>query len=135
MQNIVSLSDSVVEVDDYRNRDDGMPEYVMLNQAGPRKVSHRSVYPEYEPPFRSVDDVLESSLSGRFFLDHEAVENGTRGRTGGFEPHGLMRLLFPLIRKSMARDSQPDLDAVVERLKSNPPMSAVVCGSSRLLSR
>jgi hypothetical protein len=91
----------------------------MVNQAGPRKVSHRSDYSVYEPPHRSVDRVLDSPLGGLFHSDHESVDGGTRvTHRWEVEPHGFMRLLFPLIRKSMAKDFQADLDLVAERLRT-----------------
>ena len=63
-QNTVALSDSVVEVRDFRMREAGTPEYLMVNRAGPMRVSHRSSYIEYEPPHCSVDETLESALGG-----------------------------------------------------------------------
>ncbi len=117
MQNLVELSDSVVEVRDYRMREDGTPEYVMVNRAGSRKVSHRSDYKVFEPPRRSVDQVLDSPLGGLFHSDHEPVEGGTRvTHRWEVEPHGFMRLLFPLMKNSMAKDFQADLDLIVKRL-------------------
>lgn len=119
MQNLVRFSDSVAEVRDYRMRDDGTPEYVMVNQAGPMKVSHRSSYVVYEPPYRAVDEVLESPLGGRFYLELESVEGGTRiSNRWDVVPNGLMRFVFPLLRSKMAQDFQADLDTIVERLSS-----------------
>lgn len=123
MQNLVEISDSVVEVTDYRMRDDGTPEYVMVNQAGQRLVSHRSDYTLYEPPHRSVDRVLDSPLGGVFYTEHERVEGGTKvTNRWEVEPHGLMKLIWPLMRNSMAKNFQADLDAIAERLtaKSEP---------------
>ncbi len=72
----------------------------------------------YEPPLRSTDEVLDSPLGGRFIVEHEAVEGGTLVRhRWEVEPHGLMRLLFPVIRPLMARDFKDDLDRIVERLR------------------
>lgn len=73
MQNWVRLSDVVVEVHDYRMRPDGTPEYVMVNRAGPMKISHRSDYVTYDPPHRAEDDTLESALGGRWVSVHEPV--------------------------------------------------------------
>jgi hypothetical protein len=117
LQNWVALSDSVVEVRDYRMRDDGTPEYVMVNRMGPMRASHRSDYVVYEPPYRSADDTLESPLGGRYHVTHEQVEGGTRiHHRWNVEPHGPMRLLFPLIRPIFARSFQRDLDRMAERL-------------------
>lgn len=120
MQNWCDLSDMVVEVRDYRMRDDGTPEYVMVNKSGPMRASHRSDYVVYEPPYRAEDDTLESSLGGRWVTLHEPVEGGTRV-THRFhvEPHGPMKLLFPLIRPMFARNFQRDLDTMVERITSS----------------
>ncbi len=123
MQNLVEMSDSVVEVTDYRMRDDGTPEYVMVNKAGQRLVSHRSDYTLYEPPHRSVDRVLDSPLGGVFYTEHEQVEGGTKvTNRWEVEPHGFMKLMWPLMRNSMAKNFQADLDAIAERLaaKSQP---------------
>lgn len=124
MQNLVELSDSVVEVRDYRMREDGTPEYVMVNQAGPRRVSHRSDYTVYEPPHRTVDRVLDSPLGGVFYTEHESVDGGTRvTNRWEVEPHGFMKLMWPLMRRSMAKNFQADLEMIVQRLeaKSDPP--------------
>lgn len=119
LRTLVELSDSVVEVRDYKMRDDGTPEYVMVNRAGPRKVSHRSDYIVYEPPTRTVDRVLDSSLGGVFYSDYQSVEGGTRvTNRWEVEPKGVMRLLFPLMRNSMERDFQGDLDLIANRLRS-----------------
>jgi hypothetical protein len=117
LQNWVSLSDIVVEVRDYRMRPDGTPEYVMVNRMGPMRASHRSDYVVYEPPHRSADDTLDSPLGGRYHVEHEAVDGGTRVRhRWEVEPHGVMRVLFPLIRPLFQRTFQRDLDTMVERL-------------------
>lgn len=47
MQNWVRLSDAVAEVRDYRMRDDGTPEYVMVNRMGPM----RALFPLLRPIF------------------------------------------------------------------------------------
>jgi hypothetical protein len=121
LQNWAELSDMVVEVRDYRMRPDGTPEYVMVNRMGPMRASHRSDYVVYEPPHRSADDTLESPLGGRYYVEHEAVEGGTRVRhRWNVEPHGVMRLLFPIIRPVFARSFQRDLDSMVERLVDHP---------------
>lgn len=117
LRDLVEVSEAIVEVRDYRMRDDGTPEYVMVNKAGPMKFSHRSDYIEYERPHRTVDLVLDSSLGGRFIAEHEAVEGGTRvTQRWEIEPRGLMRLLFPLMRSGMTRGFQEDLDAVAARV-------------------
>jgi hypothetical protein len=117
MQNWARLSDMVVEVRDYRMRPDGTPEYVMVNRAGPLKASHRSDYKLYDPPLRAEDDTLESSLGGRFVTIHETVDGGTRvTHRWDVEPHGFMKLLFPLMRKPMAKSFQKDLDDMAARL-------------------
>lgn len=119
MQNWVRLSDSVVEVRDYQMREDGTPEYVMVNQAGPMKVSHRSDYVVYDPPHRAEDDTLDSALGGRFVTVHEPVDGGTRvTHRWDVEPHGIMKLLFPLMRRGMQKGFQQDLDQMVERLRA-----------------
>ncbi len=119
LQDLVELSDAVVEVKDYRMREDGTPEYVMVNQAGPRQVSHRSDFTVFEPPHRAVDRVLESPLGGTFYTDHEEVEGGTRvTHRWDVEPHGFMKLIWPLMRRSMERNFQADLDNIVERLET-----------------
>lgn len=123
MQNWARLSDMVVEVRDYRVRPDGTPEYVMVNRAGPLKASHRSDYQVYDPPHRAEDDTLESSLGGRFITIHEAVDGGTRvTHRWDVEPHGIMKLLFPLMRRPMAKSFQKDLDDMAARL-GEPPTS------------
>lgn len=117
LRDLVEISDAVVEVRDYRMRDDGTPEYVMVNQAGPRQVSHRSDYTVFDPPHRTVDRVLDSPLGGVFYTEHESVEGGTKvTHRWEVEPHGMMKLLWPLIRSSMAKNFQADLDSIAERL-------------------
>jgi hypothetical protein len=117
MQNWARLSDMVVEVRDYRLRPDGTPEYVMVNRAGPLKASHRSDYKVYDPPHRAEDDTLDSSLGGRFVTIHEAVDGGTRvTHRWNVEPHGVMKLLFPLMLRPMAKSFQKDLDDMAARL-------------------
>lgn len=121
LQNWVALSDAVVEVRDYRVSSDGLPEYVMVNRAGPMTTSHRSVYRVYEPPHRAEDDTLDSALGGRFTTTHEAVEGGTRvTHRWDVEPHGPMKVLFPLLRSGMARAFQQDLDEMAERIRLHP---------------
>ncbi len=117
LQDLVELSDAVVEVRDYRMREDGTPEYVMVNLAGSRQVSHRSDYTLFEPPHRTVDRVLESPLGGVFRAEHESVNGGTKvTHRWEVEPHGLMKLMWPLIRSPMARNFQADLDTIVKRV-------------------
>lgn len=117
MQNWRELSDMVVEIRDYRMRADGTPEYVMVNKAGPMTTSHRSDYVVYDPPHRAEDDTLESMLGGRWVTIHEPVEGGTRvTHRWDVEPHGIMKLLFPLIRPVFARQFQADLDQMVARI-------------------
>ncbi len=117
LQNWVRISDAVVEVRDWRMRPDGTPEYVMVNQAGPARVSHRSDYKVWQPPHRAEDDTLDSALGGRFVAVHEPVEGGTRiTHRWDVEPHGVMRLLFPLLRRGMEKDFRRDLDAMAARL-------------------
>ena len=118
MQNWVRFSDAVVDVRDYRMRPDGTPEYVMANRAGPMKLSHRSDYVTYDPPHRAEDDTLESALGGRWVSVHEPVEGGTRvTHRWDVEPHGVMKILFPLMRKPMSRAFQQDLDQMAERIR------------------
>jgi len=117
MQNWVELSDIVAEVREYRMRDDNTPEYVMVNRMGPLRASHRSKYVTYEPPHRAEDDTTESSLGGRWITIHEPVESGTRvTHRWHVEPQGMMKLLFPLIRRTFERNFQRDLDAMVKRI-------------------
>ena len=117
MQGWVDLSDMVTEVRDYRMRDDGTPEYVMLNRMGPLRASHRSDYVRYEPPHRAEDDTLDSALGGRWVTLHEPVEGGTRvTHRWHVEPHGAMKLIFPLIRRAFERNFQRDLDVMAERI-------------------
>lgn len=119
MQNWCELSDSVVEVRDFRWRDDGSPEYVMVNKMGPLRASHRSEYVVYDPPHRAEDDTLESSLGGRWVTIHEPVEGGTRvTHRWDVEPSGAMKVLFPLMRPGFKRGFQSDLDAMAERIRS-----------------
>jgi hypothetical protein len=115
-QNWVELSDVVTAVRDYRLRADGTPEYVMENRMGPLRASHRSNYLVYEPPHRSVDETLDSPLGGRFHVEHQPVADGTRiVHRWDVEPHGPMRLLFPLMRPLFERAFQRDLDAMAQR--------------------
>lgn len=117
LRNWADLSDIVVEVREYRMRDDGTPEYVMVNKMGPLKTSHRSDYEVYEPPHRSVDRTLDSMLEGRFVVEHESVDGGTKVyHRFEVEPRGPMRLIFPLIRPVFARGFQQDLDVMVKRI-------------------
>ncbi len=117
MQNWRELSDMVVEIRDYRMRADGTPEYVMVNQAGPMKTSHRSDYVLYDPPRRAEDDTLESMLGGRWVTIHEPVEGGTRvTHRWDVQPHGIMKLLFPLMRPVFVKQFQTDLDQMVARI-------------------
>jgi hypothetical protein len=116
-QNWVELSDVVTAVRDYRLRADGTPEYVMENRMGPLRASHRSSYLVYEPPHRSVDETLDSALGGRFHVEHQPVDDGTRiVHRWDVEPHGPMRLLFPLMRAMFERAFQRDLDAMARRV-------------------
>jgi hypothetical protein len=116
-QNWVDLSDVVTAVREYRMRADGTPEYVMENRMGPLRASHRSNYLVYEPPHRSVDETLDSPLGGRFHVEHQPVAGGTRiVHRWNVEPHGPMRLLFPLIRPMFERSFQRDLDVMVDRI-------------------
>lgn len=116
LQNWVRLSDSVVEVRDFQLRDDGTPAYVMVNRSGPMKVSHRSDYDVWQPPHRAEDVTSDSALGGRFVATHEAVPGGTRvTHTWAVEPRGMMRLLFPLVRRGMQKAFQRDLDDMAAR--------------------
>lgn len=119
MRNWRDLSDMVLEIRDFRMRDDGTPEYVMVNRAGPMKASHRSDYVVYDPPHRAEDDTLDSMLGGRWVTIHEAVEGGTRvTHRWDVEPHGVMKLLFPLMRPMFAKQFQADLARMVSRIAS-----------------
>lgn len=119
MQNWCELSDMIAEVRDFRMRPDGTPEYVMVNRMGPLRASHRSDYVVYEPPYRAEDDTLDSMLGGRWVTVHEPVEGGTRvTHRWDVEPHGVMRLLFPLIRPVFTKQFQADLDQMVARVPS-----------------
>lgn len=119
MQNWCALSDMVEEIRDYRMRVDGTPEYVMVNRMGPLRASHRSDYVTYDPPHRAEDDTLESPLGGRWVTLHEPVEGGTRvTHRWDVEPHGSMKVLFPLIRRGFERSFQRDLDTMVERIRA-----------------
>lgn len=119
MQNWCDLSDIVVEINQFRWREDGMPEYVMVNRMGPLRASHRSVYVVYEPPYRAVDETLESLLGGRWTTLHEPVEGGTRvTHRWDVQPHGPMKVLFPLMRRSFVSGFQADLDKMAERIRS-----------------
>jgi hypothetical protein len=119
MQNWCELSDVVVEIRDYRMRPDGTPEYVMVNRMGPLRTSHRSDYVVFDPPHHAEDDTLESTLGGRWATIHEPVEKGT-GVTHRWdvEPHGLMKLLFPLMLPIFKKQFQADLDQMVSRIRS-----------------
>ncbi|MDX1657855.1 MAG: SRPBCC family protein [Nitriliruptorales bacterium] len=118
MQNWVRLSDLVVEVREYELRPDGTPEYVMVNRAGPMKVSHRSDYVVYDPPRRAEDDTLDSALGGRWVSLHEPVDGGTKvTHRWNVEPHGVMKLLFPLVRRGMEKAFQADLDQMADRIR------------------
>jgi uncharacterized protein YndB with AHSA1/START domain len=134
LRNWAALSDIVVEVRDYRMRPDGTPEYVMVNRMGPMRASHRSDYITYEPPRRSVDETLDSSLGGRYYVDHEPTADGqatiVRHRFE-VEPRGLMRLLFPLMRPMFRRSFQRDLDTMVERLSNRTGQREAVVPMSR----
>ncbi|CAN5823952.1 hypothetical protein BH23ACT4_BH23ACT4_07990 [soil metagenome] len=119
MQNWCDLSEIVAEIRDYRMRPDGTPEYVMVNRMGPLRPSHRSDYVVYDPPHRAEDDTLESMLGGRWVTIHEPVENGTRiTHRWDVEPHGLMKLIFPLMRRGFVKQFQADLDDMVTRIES-----------------
>lgn len=119
MQNWCELSDMVAEIRGFRMRPDGTPEYVMVNRMGPMKPSHRSDYVVYEPPHRAEDDTLDSMLGGRWVTVHEPVEGGTRvTHRWDVEPHGVMKLLFPVMRRGFAKQFQADLDRMVSRISS-----------------
>lgn len=119
MQNWCRLSDIVSEIRDFRLRDDGTPEYVMVNRMGPMRASHRSDYVVYEPPLRAEDDTLESALGGRWITVHEPLEGGTRvTHRWNVEPHGPLKVLFPLIRPGFQRSFQRDLDTMVDRIRA-----------------
>lgn len=117
MQNWCDLSDMVAEIRDFRMRPDGTPEYVMANRMGPFRPSHRSDYVVYEPPYRAEDDTLDSMLGGRWVTVHEPVDGGTRvTHRWDVQPQGVMKLVFPLIRRGFARGFQADLDQMVARI-------------------
>ena len=124
LQQLIELSDSLIEVRDYRMREEGTPEYVSVVQAGPRKFSFRSDYSVYEPPQRSVHRVLDNPLGGLFYSDYESVGGGTRvTHRWEVEPPSFMRPLFSRVRKSMAKKLQADLDLVAERLRARSESS------------
>lgn len=78
LRNWSELSDIVVEVRDYRMREDGTPGYVMVNKMEPLKTSHRSDDEVYEPSHRSVDRTPDSMLEGRFVVEHDSIDGGTK---------------------------------------------------------
>lgn len=118
MQNWLQLSDSVDDIRDFRWRKDGTPEYVMINRMGPFRPSHQSDYLVYEPPHRAEDDTLDSMLGGRWTTLHEQVEGGTRvTHRWDVEPKGLMKVLFPLMRRGFERAFQSDLDTMAQRIR------------------
>jgi hypothetical protein len=84
MQNWVRLSDAVVEVRDYRMRPDGTPEYVMVNRAGPMKMSHRSDYVAYDPPHRAAPSASSRAANRR------CRRSSTRGRSHPQRIHGVI---------------------------------------------
>ncbi len=117
MQNAVRLSDSVVEVRDYQMRDDGTPEYVMVNKAGPLKTTHRSSFLVYEPPHRAIEESSETPQPGKLYIEHTAVDDGTRVvQRFEAEPRGIGGLLFRLMRPIAAKTFQADLDTILKRL-------------------
>lgn len=119
MQNWCELSDSVLEIRDFRWREDGTPEYVMVNRVGPLRASHRSDYLTYEPPHRAEDETLDSMLGGRWTTLHEPVSDGTRIiHRWDVQPRGMMRMLFPLMRRGFEKSFQHDLDLMAERIAS-----------------
>jgi hypothetical protein len=119
MQNWCDLSDMIVEVRDFQWREDGTPTYVMVNRMGPLRASHRSDYVIYDPPHRAEDDTLESSLGGRWVTLHEPVEGGTRvTHRWDVVPHGLMKALFPIMRRGFEKAFQADLEAMAQRLST-----------------
>lgn len=118
-QNAVRLSDSVVEVRDYRMRDNGTPEYVMVNKSGPMKISHRSSYLVWEPPHRAIEESSETPVPSKLYIEHTAVDGGTRVvQRVEAEPRGIRGFFFRLMRPIAAKTFQADLDTVVERLKA-----------------
>lgn len=119
LQNWCDLSDSVDEIRDFHLREDGTPEYVMVNRMGPFRPSHRSDYLVYEPPHRAEDETLDSLLGGRWITLHEPVEGGTRvTHRWDVRPKGVMRVLFPMMRRGFEKGFQADLDTIAQRIRS-----------------
>lgn len=116
-QNAVRLSDSVVEVRDYQMRDDGTPEYFMVNKSGPMKMSHRSSFLVWEPPHRAIEESSETPVPSKLYIDHTAIDDGTRVvQRVEAEPKGIGGLFFRLMRPVAAKTFQADLDTIVQRL-------------------
>ena len=64
MQNWVRLSPMADEVSSYRLREDGTPEYVMVNRMGLIRASHRSEYLVYQPRHSREDPSSRRSDDG-----------------------------------------------------------------------
>lgn len=117
MQNWRRLSDSVDETRDFRWREDGAPEYVMINRMGPFRPSHPSDYPVCEPPHRAEDDTLDSILGGRWTTLHESVDGGIRViHRWDVVPKGVMKIRLPLMRRGFQKSFQSDLDNMAQRI-------------------
>jgi hypothetical protein len=83
VQRLVEMPEmSVVAVEGYQMRPDGMPRYTMANKVGPTAIRHTADFTVYERPHRSVNRVLDSPFGGTLYGTYEPVAEGTRVRGG-----------------------------------------------------
>jgi polyketide cyclase/dehydrase/lipid transport protein len=121
VQRLVEMPEmSVVAVEGYQMRPDGMPRYTMANKVGPTAISHTVDFTVYERPHRSVNRVLDSPFGGTLYGTYEPVAEGTRVRwRWEVEPQNPLASLFlPVMRPLLARSMQHDLEALAKEATS-----------------
>jgi protein-S-isoprenylcysteine O-methyltransferase Ste14 len=121
VQRLVEMpSVSVVAVEGYQMRPDGMPHYTMANKVGPTAIRHTADFTVYERPHRSVNRVLDSPLGGTLYGTYEPVAEGTRVNwRWEVEPQNpLASLLLPAMLPLLARSMKQDLEALAKEVTS-----------------
>jgi uncharacterized protein YndB with AHSA1/START domain len=118
MRHVPEVAPSIVEIRDYRMRDDGTPEYVMVHQNGPMRFSERSDYFRYEPPERAENWVRDSALGGVYTIELGEEADGTRmtHRWDIQARNPVLQRFTPLIARMIQRAQERQADTMVERL-------------------
>jgi hypothetical protein len=99
-------------------RDNGTPEYVMVHQNGPMRISERSDYFRYEPPERAENWVRDSALGGVYTIELGEEADGTRmtHRWDIQARNPVLQRFAPLIARMIQRAQERQADTMVERL-------------------